>query len=117
MNKKLIELYFDVAKELDISSEKEGKQIEAFAADVVEENKKITPPDPLRNSFLAGFQEKKIWPLFENSNAKKGKMLEQEQECLLLILKILEKILGDDLVQAKRVVKEKQLEKIVEQYV
>lgn len=117
MNRKLIELYFEVQKELDISSKEEGKQIEAFAARLIEENKKITPSDQLRNTMLAEFQNKKIIPLLENSYAKKSHKLELDQECLQLILKILEEILGDDLVQAKRMVREKQLEKIIEQYV
>lgn len=117
MNRKLIELYFEVQKELDISSEEEGKQIEAFGARLIEENEKKIPPNLLRNSILAKFQNEKIIPLLQNSHAEKGKKLEPEQECLQLILKILEEILGDDLVQAKKMVKEKQLEMIIEQYV
>ncbi len=117
MNGKLIELYFEVQKELDISSGEEGKQIEAFAARLIKENEKITPSDQLRNTMLAEFQNKKIHPLLENSYAKKSNKLNLEPKCLQLILKILEEMLGDDLVQAKRMVKEMQLGKIVEKYV
>ncbi len=105
MNGKLIELYFEVQKELDDILNEENKQIKAFAARLIEENETIIPANELRNRMLTEFHNKKIIPLLENSYAKKSNKSEMEQKHLQLILKILEEILGDDLAQAKRMVR------------
>lgn len=117
MNKKLIELYFQIEKEFNNPSEKEGKQIEAFIVRLIEENEKITPSNQLRNSMLAKFKDERITPLLKNSYAKKSVNFGIEREYLQPILKILEKFLGDELVQVKRIIKEIQLKKIAEKYV
>ncbi|MCK5590624.1 MAG: hypothetical protein KAI72_01590 [Candidatus Pacebacteria bacterium] len=116
MNTKLIELYFQIEKELDNSSEKESKQIESCMGRLIEENKK-SPPNQLRNNILNEFSNTKLMLLLKDSLSKKSAQNETEQECLRLILKILEEILGDDLIQVKTKVREMRLKKIAKAYV
>ena len=117
MNERLIDLYFQVKKEFDKFSKKEDEQIQVFIDRLSEENKKA-PPDQsrTRNSMLEKIQNKISKHPIESSGGR-AIIVKIQQECRQSILKILEEILGDDLIQAKRMLREKQLKKIVEEFV
>jgi len=123
MNKRLIELYFQIEKEMaDDSKEKAqineiaGKLVKKFGGKPAEKCGNDSPVDKMRKLKFAQFLNEKIYSLPKNRSDKITR--DEEKETFMKeTLKIIEETLGEELKTAKDIREKLSIKNIVKKYI